>query len=223
MSKQKIRNRIIEHRDVPAELIKNNPKNYRLHPTEQRDALIGVLEEVGIVDTVMLRELGDGTYELIDGHLRKDILKGQMVPATIVDLTESEADLILATHDPLTGMAKHDPEKLEELLKDLETNNPSIADLLQQLADQAGIEEEKAKSHKKTDGGSFTDPDENFRETKMIIQYTMIFDDEEQQADWFGFLRYLKDRFPEEESIGGRVASHCRSLRERDDSSETPF
>jgi len=211
MSKQ-YKNRIIEHREIPAELIRNNPKNWRLHPTEQKEALTGVLDSVGIVSEVMVRPLADGTFELIDGQMRRDIMKGQLIPSAVTDLSEEEADLILTTHDPITGMARVDKVKLEELLDSLTPTNQALSDLFDSIATMARIEDSPDRPSPRDEMG------ESDEGTKTICQYTMVFDDDEQLSDWFGFLRYLKDNFPEYDSIGSRLTAHIRSIREEESS-----
>lgn len=114
----KIRNRIKELRNVPASELRPNPKNWRTHPKEQKEALQKGLAEIGIADAVLARELDDGSLMLIDGHLRSETI-ADTVPVLVLDVTEEESDKLLATFDPLTEMAKQDTEKLSELLKDL--------------------------------------------------------------------------------------------------------
>jgi hypothetical protein len=41
----------------------------------------------------------------------------------------------------------------------------------------------------------------------MIVQFTIIFDDVEQQEAWFGFVRDLKKKYPDEETLGARLAA----------------
>ena len=142
----KIRDRIKELRRVPASELVPNPKNWRTHPTEQRDALQGVLAEVGIADAVLVRELDDGSLMLIDGHLRAETLGDGLVPVLVLDVNESEADKLLATFDPLASMADVDPEKLEAILHDVNTSSDALRDMLEQLAAEAGIvPEDKAE------------------------------------------------------------------------------
>ncbi len=66
----RIRDRIRELRRVRASELRPNPRNWRTHPQTQRDALCGVLAEIGYADALLARELTDGSLELIDGHLR---------------------------------------------------------------------------------------------------------------------------------------------------------
>ena len=127
------RNRIKELRNVSAKELLSNPKNWRVHPEEQELALNAIMNTIGFCDALMARETEDGELILIDGHLRKDLAADAEVPVLVVDLTEKEADFILATHDGITGMAETDEEKLDALLlecaKDGEYNQ-SIAEVI---------------------------------------------------------------------------------------------
>ncbi len=69
-----IRNRIKELRNVSATELKPSARNWRTHPKAQQDALRGVLAEIGFADAVLVRELEDGSLELIDGHLRTEVM-----------------------------------------------------------------------------------------------------------------------------------------------------
>ena len=124
--------RITELRRVPASELTANPKNWRQHPPAQKAALTGLLEEIGFADAVIARETDDG-LELIDGHLRQEVMGDQEIPVLIVDVTEEEADKMLATFDPLSAMAKSDKDALSILLSGIETNNEKISGLLSTL------------------------------------------------------------------------------------------
>jgi len=129
----KIRDRIREFRRVPAGLLKPHPKNWRTHPPHQRDALRGLLAEIGYADALLARELPDGTLELIDGHLRAETTPGMEVPVLIVDLDEAEAAKLLALHDPLAGLAESDHDVLAELLAEVETENEAVRRLIDDM------------------------------------------------------------------------------------------
>lgn len=123
-------NRIIGLEWVPASSLRPHPKNFRDHPEEQRQALRGLFEEVGVAGAALVRDLGDGTYELIDGHCRTEELADQDVPVLVTDLTEEEADKLLAGHDGVTGMAVVNRDKLSALLKDVSFKNKAVSDML---------------------------------------------------------------------------------------------
>lgn len=126
----KFRDRIKELRRVPACELRPNPKNWRTHPASQADALRGVLAEIGFADAAIARELPDGSLMLLDGHLRAETVGDADVPVLVLDVTEEEADKILATLDPLTAMADRDAEKLASLLGDLKANADTLAELV---------------------------------------------------------------------------------------------
>jgi hypothetical protein len=121
-----IRDRIKELRRVPAAQLRPNPRNWRTHNDAQRNALQGVLAEVGYAGALLARELPDGSLELIDGHLRAETTPEMTVPVLVLDVNEEEAKLILATHDPLAGMAGVAAETLESLLTEIHTDNPAV-------------------------------------------------------------------------------------------------
>lgn len=141
----KVRDRIVELVRVPASELLPNPKNWRTHPTAQADALKGVLAEVGIADAVIARRLEDGQLMLIDGHLRTETLGDQLVPVLVLDVDESEGDKILATLDPLAALAEINAANLDALLRNVDTGNEALS---QMLADLAGRSDEPDDSEK---------------------------------------------------------------------------
>jgi ParB-like chromosome segregation protein Spo0J len=105
-----IRDRIRELQRVPASQLRPSPKNWRTHPSAQRDALKGLLAELGYCDALLMRELADGTLELIDGHLRAEATPDMEVPVFVLDVTAEEADKLLLTLDPLACLAEANAE-----------------------------------------------------------------------------------------------------------------
>ena len=135
----KIRDRIKAFKRIPADQLLPNPKNWRTHPDDQRDALKGVLSEVGMADAVLVRQLPDKSLMLIDGHLRVEEMGSREVPVLILDVDENEADKLLATHDPLGAMAGIDSERLEECLRNIDTGSHALSEMLSQLAEEGGL------------------------------------------------------------------------------------
>jgi hypothetical protein len=132
-----IRDRIKELRRVPAGALRPNPRNWRTHPDAQRDALRGVLAEIGYADALLARELDDGSLELVDGHLRAETTPDAVVPVLVLDVTADEADKLLLTLDPLAGMAGVDQARLAELLVEVKFASPQLEQLLDGLAREA--------------------------------------------------------------------------------------
>jgi ParB-like chromosome segregation protein Spo0J len=129
----RIRDRIKELRRVSAGQLRPNPSNWRSHPQQQRNALRGVLAEIGYADALLARELPDGSLELIDGHLRAETTPDIEVPVLILDLDDAEAAKLLALHDPLANMADANQEALQDLLARVETENDAVQELLDEM------------------------------------------------------------------------------------------
>ena len=128
-----IRDRIKELRKVKASELLPNPKNWRKHPTAQANALRGTLSEIGYADALIAYETPEGLM-LIDGHLRAETTPDQEVPVLVTDLTEEEADKVLATLDPLSAMARTDEGALLELVSSLNIQNDAVNLMLEAVA-----------------------------------------------------------------------------------------
>jgi len=134
----KIRDRIKEFRRVKASELAPSPKNWRTHPKAQKEALQGLLAEIGFAGAVLARETPQGLM-LIDGHLRTETAADSEIPVLILDVDEAEADKILATFDPIGAMADSDAAALDALLRGVQTSNEAVAGMLANLAAQAGL------------------------------------------------------------------------------------
>ena len=130
----KIRDRIKELRRVPAKELLPNPKNWRAHPPAQKEALQGLLAELGYCDATIARELPDGKLQLIDGHLRCETTPDMEVPVLVLDVSEAEADKLLVTLDPLASLAQADRAALTSLLASVDTDSTAVQALLADLA-----------------------------------------------------------------------------------------
>lgn len=129
-----LRDRVQEFRRVSSVDLLDNAGNWRRHPLAQRQALAGLLQEVGIAGalTAYHSERNGGALTLIDGHLRKETAATEW-PVLVLDVTDEEADKLLAVYDPLGAMAEADGEKLRALLADVETESEGLTGLLDGL------------------------------------------------------------------------------------------
>jgi len=134
MTQLDFRSRIVGYGEEAPDQLLANPLNFRVHPKSQQDALKGVLEEVGYVQSVIVNRT---TGNLIDGHLRVSLAlreNQQSIPVVYVELSPQEEALVLATFDPISGLAGTDQEKLNELLSEVSTNSAGVEALLAQLS-----------------------------------------------------------------------------------------
>jgi DNA modification methylase len=113
-----------------------NPKNWRRHPKSQADALRGILREIGFADALLVRELPNGKFMLLDGHLRATTTPDMLVPTLVLDLSEEEADKLLLTLDPLASLAQADLDQVRQLLSSVTTDDEGVRSLLSVIADE---------------------------------------------------------------------------------------
>ena len=123
------RDRIKSLRRVRAGDLIPNPRNWRRHPPAQIQAMRAALSEIGYADALLVRETKKG-LQLIDGHLRAGIEPEQKVPVLVLDVTAKEADKLLATLDPLAGMAELDVEALTALSGVIEFEAPELEEVV---------------------------------------------------------------------------------------------
>lgn len=134
----KLKDRIKGLERIPARDLLPHPRNWRTHPREQRDALRGILAEVGIADALLVRETPDG-YQILDGHCRAEEAPDVEWPCLVVDLSDAEAEKLLVTHDPIGAMAEADADTLRELLAGVESDSEAVQKLLGALGEECGI------------------------------------------------------------------------------------
>lgn len=139
MAQQQFKNRIIRFGVKKADQFLANPKNPRMHPIPQREAMEEALTDVGFVAPVI--ETSDGY--LLDGHERiyQALANNSDVPFVVLDIhsDDPEADYVLATFDPLGAMGTYDPALLDELLKAVEPEGDNIQRMLNDLWDVHAI------------------------------------------------------------------------------------
>src|SRR5262245_7773577 len=133
-------NRIKAYGEKPANQFLAHDRNARRHPAKQREALCGSLNTLGWVAPIIISA---NSGKILDGHARieealsKD--EKHLVPFIEVDVTEDEELLILATFDPITGLATYDKELLDSLLREISTGEAAINQLLGDLAKTNGL------------------------------------------------------------------------------------
>lgn len=139
MTAKSWQNRIVGEGEESPDQLLANPANWRRHPAEQREALRGILREVGWVQRIVVNKRSGF---VIDGHARIEeaISNGESkVPVVYVDLSPAEESLVLAVLDPIGAMATRDQEALDALLDEAKSREPGLQALLDQLA---GLEPE---------------------------------------------------------------------------------
>lgn len=133
-------NRIVRYGEEAPEQLLANPRNFRTHPNAQRNAMRGVLDEIGFVAPVIVNE---NTGHVLDGHLRIEeaLSRGQTtLPVAYVRLSEVEEAEALATFDRLGALAGQDAALLDDLLRDVSSADSGVQEMLAGLAASAGLD-----------------------------------------------------------------------------------
>lgn len=138
-------NRIVDSGEESPDQLLSNPRNWRIHPKSQQDALSAVLDNVGWVQHVVVNR---STGFVVDGHLRVAlaISKGEpSIPVVYVDLTEEEEALVLAALDTVSHMGVPDEEALATLLDDIKSSDEALTGLAELFADEMGLVDKVTK------------------------------------------------------------------------------
>ncbi len=104
--------------EAPDQLLAN-PLNARRHPGMQRDAIRASLDLLGWVAPVIMNQR---TGNLVDGHARVEealSARSATIPVLIIDVSEDEERIMLATYDPIGALAIADQVVLAGLLDSL--------------------------------------------------------------------------------------------------------
>lgn len=133
-----LRNRVIERRQMLGSDLVPNAKNWRVHTAEQTAALNEILTTIGMAGELLAyaSERNGGKLTTINGHLRSANWAAELWDVAITDLSDAEADKLLAAMDPVGAAAQVDEAKLRSLLEEIDVECASLEKILN---DEAGI------------------------------------------------------------------------------------
>ena len=89
-----------------------------------------VLDSVGWVQEIIVNKT---TGHLVDGHLRVELARQRgetEIPVKYVELEPWEENLILASLDPIAGLARRNSERFDELLATIPRGDAVVSDLV---------------------------------------------------------------------------------------------
>lgn len=120
-----MRNRVVRYELVEASRLKPYEGNNKRHSEKQRAIVGEVLERIGFIQCLVVNQ----DYVIIDGHLRADIAKDELVPVLVVDVDDVELDELNSVLDYIANMAEDgaqflaleaalEVERLPEVLRD---------------------------------------------------------------------------------------------------------
>jgi len=155
------RNRIVGHGDEAVDQLLANPKNFRLHPDNQQQALAGSIDDIGFIRSVTVNKV---TGCVVDGHLRVTLAMRsgvETIPVEYVELTEEEEAEALLTLDPTAAMAATDKQKLDDLMRQVQSDDERVQQMMADLAEREKLE--YGKEPKGEDPGAQVDKAEELR------------------------------------------------------------
>lgn len=178
-------------------------RNSRTHSPEQVSQIVRSIQQFGFTNPILCDEEGN----IIAGHGRvmaaKKLNLTQVPVITARGWTEAQKKAYVIADNKLALNAGWDLEilaaeikALDELDFDLTLTGFSaeeLGDLIVELNPEPASAGEPG-------------------ELNTVIQFNIVFDDEGQQEKWFGFVRRLKATFPDDETLGARLAKFIDAL-----------
>lgn len=182
---------------VPIEDLREDPENAREHPPENLEVIRSSLERFGQVEPLVTTEDG----KVIAGNGRLQVMKDLRfteVKVVFFNGPEEKARALALVLNRSAELARWRPDALGQSLLKLEGlfNAESLgfdAKALGAIFPESGAELQVAQPRASVGLGT------------PIIQYALIFDDEGQQQRFFEFLRKLKSKWPELETMAARL------------------
>lgn len=163
-----------------------------------------------------LRELGAGRSILVDKN--NNIIAGNgIVEAagkagiTRVRVVEVQGDELVAVKRTDMSLDSHKGRKMA-----LADNATAAADLswdtdtLQEVADEFDIDTEEWGVEMPEI--AVNEEQQQSSQDSYVIKYEIVFDNEQQQDNWFNFLKQLRQNFPDYDTIAERLDAAIREL-----------
>lgn len=175
-------------------------KNAREHSTEQVAQIAASIVEFGFLNPILV----DSKDGIVAGHGRLSAAKElalDEVPVVVLDhLTESQKKAYVLVDNKLAENASWNEELLQQEIVSLNMQDFDITvlgwdeDEIREIMDYDGaFEEGEGEEGSRGLGG------------EPIIQYNIIFDNEQQQQVWFDFLKDLRRDQPDDTTIAEKI------------------
>ena len=153
----------------------------------------------------------DADNVIVAGHTRYKAAQKlglKEVPCIVAnDLTKGQIKAYRIADNKVAEMSKWDNDLLFEEIDELKNMDIDIDITGFNLLD---IERMRLSSY---DFNEKDDKDYDFDENKTgIIQYNIIFNDEEEQQEWQKFLKFLKNKYQDEETISERLIAQISEI-----------
>lgn len=172
--------------------------NPRVNNDEAVEKVANSISNFGFKQPIIV----DKNMEIIAGHTRYKAAIGlqlEEVPIIIAeDLTEEQVKALRIADNKTAEFSEWDNGLLKDALKELEEVGFDL--------DSTGFDFTEIDKLLNADA-IYVDEEPKEEETGYIIQYNIIFNDEEEQKEWHEYLKRLKDKYPDLETISERIVA----------------
>lgn len=182
--------------------IKFDKRNYRKHDTKNKDLIKKSLEECGAGRSIVI----DNENNIIAGNGIYSQAQLLGMPTKVVETDGSELVVVKRT-----DLSTEDDKRKQLAVMDNSTSDTSSFnfDVLKEdfdfgTLDDWGITVDVFSGIEKPIEDVGEEIEENV-ESNYTIQYNIIFDDEVQQEEWYEFLKYLKNKYPDCDTVAQRL------------------
>lgn len=176
-------------------------RNSRTHSEEQVAQIAASIREFGWTSPILI----DGESNIIAGHgrlLAARKLGMDKVPCIqLSHLSDAQKKALVIADNKLALNAGWDTEMLSVELADLKELGFNL--------ELVGFD--AAELDELLGGAELPDDDEQDEELNFTIQYNIVFDESEQQDDWYSFVKFLKAKYPDAETLGQRLQIFIRN------------
>lgn len=180
---------------MAVDAIRPDPRNARKHSPQQVAELRASIRQFGFTNPILLRP--DGTIGAGHGRLEAAKAEGlEKVPTITLDLSPDQWRAYAIADNKIPLGATWD---LEILGQELDAIHLSGLDTVGLGLEALGEELKRSEEPDLASGRTGT------RVSQTIIQFNIVFDNEEQQAKFFEFVRQLKAKYPAEPSMAARL------------------
>lgn len=187
-----------------------DPNNARVHNRRNAEMIEDSLQSLGAGRSILIDEdytimCGNGTAEAaaqvgIDKVLVVPVDGRTLVAVQRTDLTPLEKRRMALMDNRASDLAGWNPKALTQLAED-GIDLTALFDTEELEAVLLTAEEPDA-----------TLPDAPQEDRGIIIQYNIVFENVRQQDAWFTFVRYLKGKYPDAETLGERLLAYAEDL-----------
>lgn len=178
-------------------------RNPRTHGRESLRAIRRSLREFGQRKPIVVNAK-NGQVEAGNGMLQAARRLGWEWIAVLYVEDDQQTQHGYAIADNRTAeLSEWDDAILVELLAEMKTGAPELqAELVEELllGDWIGPPPDQTAAER-------SEPT-----TTGVVSFNLVFDDAEQQQEWYRFLRWLRDQFPQAETHAARLAAYFDTL-----------